>query len=409
MAFTFIFLYFAAKLQFYTLFYKTQKTMKKILTLCAAAVMAGSAAAQTVDESKFLDNWYVGVNVGASVKTTHTAWFKNLNPEAGVRVGKWFTPVYGVAAEADFYFRNRPYPNSGTFIRATNVNLLGTINATNLFLGYKGEPRVFEVIPVAGIGALHSFNAHGGKNVNTFRTKVGVDFAFNLGEKKAWQVYVEPSINWSLYNNYQPTDGMNFNINKSAMQLKVGVNYKFKGSNGSHNFTIAQVRDQSEIDGLNSQINSLRSNLNSKDSELAAAKQENANLKQALADCQKKTNEVKYVKPATATNLQPTVLFRQGKTTIDPAQYAPIELIANYMRKNKDAKVEIKGYASPEGSAEINARIAQQRADAVKNALINKYKISASRLKATGMGATDKLFEQVEFNRVATFNDMTKE
>ena len=44
----------------------------------------------------------------------------------------------------------------------------------------------------------------------------------------------------------------------------------------------------------------------------------------------------------------------------------------------------------------------------MKQALVKKYKISADRLKATGMGATDKLFEQVEFNRVATFNDMTK-
>lgn len=383
--------------------------MKRLFTVLSAAMVAGSMSAQTVNESKFFDNWYVGINASASVKTTGTAWMKNFNPGAGVRVGKWLTPTFGLAAEGDLFLRNRPYPVSGTFIRAAAINFFGTVNATNLFCGYKGEPRLFEVVPVAGIGVQHSFNAHGEKNVNAFRTKLGVDFTFNLGSEKAWQVYVEPSINWSLYNNYEPNPGMKFNINRSAAQLKVGVNYKFKNSNGSHNFTIAQVRDQAEIDGLNSQINSLRSELSAKDSEVANAKQENARLKQALAECNKKTNEVKYVKPATATNLQPTVLFRQGKTTIDPAQYAPIELIASYMRKNKDAKVEIKGYASPEGSAEINARIAQQRADAVKNALVNKYKIAASRLKATGMGATDKLFEQVEFNRVATFNDVNKD
>ena len=78
------------------------------------------------------------------------------------------------------------------------------------------------------------------------------------------------------------------------------------------------------------------------------------------------------------------------------------------MKNHKDAKVEIKGYASPEGSKEINEKISIARAEAVKQALVKKYKISADRLKATGMGATDKLFEQVEFNRVATFNDITK-
>ena len=114
------------------------------------------------------------------------------------------------------------------------------------------------------------------------------------------------------------------------------------------------------------------------------------------------------MKPATATNLQPTVLFRQGKSVIDPAQYAPIELIATYMKNNPSAKVEIKGYASPEGSAELNQKLSEKRAEVVKNALIKKYKIAANRLSAKGCGATDKLFEQVEFNRVATFNDTTK-
>lgn len=46
----------------------------------AAAVMAVSASAQTTQESKFFDNWYLGVNVGAATKTTHNAWFKNVNP-----------------------------------------------------------------------------------------------------------------------------------------------------------------------------------------------------------------------------------------------------------------------------------------------------------------------------------------
>lgn len=111
---------------------------------------------------------------------------------------------------------------------------------------------------------------------------------------------------------------------------------------------------------------------------------------------------------ATTTNLQPTVLFKQGKSTIAVDQYAPISLIANYMKNHKDAKVEIRGYASPEGNPELNQKLSQNRANAVKNALINKYGIAADRLSAIGMGATDKLFEEVEFNRVATFNDTKK-
>ena len=39
--------------------------------------------------------------------------------------------------------------------------------------------------------------------------------------------------------------------------------------------------------------------------------------------------------------------------------------------------------------------------------LVSKYKISADRLTAIGMGVTDKLFSEIDFNRVATFNDDT--
>ena len=57
----------------------------------------------------------------------------------------------------------------------------------------------------------------------------------------------------------------------------------------------------------------------------------------------------------------------------------------NDVCKNKypDSKVIIKGYASPEGSVEVNARIAAARAEAVKTILVNKYKINASRITET--------------------------
>ena len=101
-------------------------------------------------------------------------------------------------------------------------------------------------------------------------------------------------------------------------------------------------------------------------------------------------------------------MFRQGKSVVDKAQYAPIELIAQYMKNHADAKVEIKGYASPEGPADLNQKLSEERAAAVKDILVKKYKIAAGRLTTKGCGVTDKLFEQVEFNRVATFNDNSK-
>lgn len=372
--------------------------MKKLGLLFAAAAMAVSVNAQTVTESKTFDNFYIGINGGAQVKTTGESWMNNLNSNAGLRIGRWFTPVFGLAAEGNVYFNDHNMPQSKTLARYMNVGLIGTVNLSNWFAGYKGEPRLFEVVPVYGFGWGHTFGTD--VNYNVLTSKAGIDFTFNLGKAKAWQVYVEPSMNWSLNGNGY--EGVAYDINKSAFQLNAGIVYKFKNSNGSHNFTIAQLRDQNEIDGLNSQINSLRGDLNNKDAQLSAKDKQIKDLQNALDECNKKP---KYVKPATATNLQPTVLFRQGKAVVDKSQMPNIELIAQYMKNHQDAKVEIKGYASPEGNKDFNQALSQKRADAVKNVLVKKYKIAADRLTTKGMGATDKLFKQVEFNRVSTFND----
>ena len=375
--------------------------MKKLVLLFAAAAMAVSVSAQAVTESKTFDNFYIGINGGAQVKTTNEAWMKNLNSNAGLRIGRWFTPVFGLAAESNVYFNDHCshfMPQSKTIARYMNTSLIATVNFSNWFAGYKGEPRTFEFVPVFGFGWGHTFGTE--ENFNVLTSKAGIDFTFNLGSKKAWQIYVEPSMNWAL--NGYGYEGVAYDINKSAFQLNAGIVYKFKNSNGSHNFTIAQLRDQSEIDGLNSQINNLRNDLNNKDSQLSAKDKQIKDLQNALDECNKKP---KYVKPATATNLQPTVLFQQGKSNVEKSQMPNIELIAQYMKNHPEANIEIKGYASPEGPKELNQKLSEKRAEAVKNVLVKKYKIAADRLTTKGMGATDKLFKQVEFNRVSTFND----
>lgn len=378
--------------------------MKKLGLLFAAAAIAVSASAQTVKESKTFDNFYIGINGGVATAMKGHAWLKDLQPNAGLRIGRNFTPVFGLAVESNAYFKNTNGYTTGTLVNALNTSLLGTVNLSNWFGGY--EERTFELVALYGLGWGHTFG-HPSKlyKMDCLTSKAGLDFTFNLGSAKAWQLYIEPAVIWSLNGNgYQ---GVQYNINRAAFQLNAGLVYKFKNSHGTHNFVKAELRDQSEIDALNAQINSLRSDLNGKDSEIAAKDQQISDLQKALDECNSKPKTV-YVKPETATNLQPTVLFRQGKSVIDPAQYAPIELIASYMKNHPEAKVEIKGYASPEGSVEINQKLSEDRATAVKDALVKKYKISADRLSTKGMGATDKLFEQVEFNRVATFNDNSK-
>ncbi len=381
--------------------------MKKIAMFAAAAAIAVSANAQktTITAHEAMDNIYVGVNAGAATTVKGDDAFSKFAPTFGVRVGKNFTTVFGLAIDAQAYFNTE---KNCVLINNFDVNLLGTANLMNAFAGYKGEPRLFEISAVGGLGYTHRNGVFVSNGVDA---RVGLNFAFNLGQKKAWQVYIEPTMTWQLAEYYKFTEPIfdvqayKFDINNSKFGIKAGFNYKFKTSNGTHNFAIEQLRDQAEIDALNSQINGLRGENDGLKSQNAAKDAKIAELQKSLSDCQNKPAPVVEAKVA---NLQPSVVFAQGKSKVENSQLANIEMIAKYMKANKDAKVKISGYASPEGSKEINQKLSEARANNVKNVLVKKYKISADRIETEGLGATDKLFDQVEFNRVALFNDTTK-
>ena len=125
--------------------------MKRLFLVMAVAFMTASVSAQTVVESKTFDNFYIGLNGGFATKTTHNRWMKNLNSNLGLRVGRYFTPVFGLALESNLYFSNRPYgktntfpESTGTFVRGMNTSLLENVNMTNWYNGYPGERRDFE-------------------------------------------------------------------------------------------------------------------------------------------------------------------------------------------------------------------------------------------------------------------------
>ena len=67
--------------------------MKKLGLLFAAATLAVSASAQTVAESKTFDNIYIGINGGVATKTTGHKWLSDLNPNAGLRIGRYLTSL----------------------------------------------------------------------------------------------------------------------------------------------------------------------------------------------------------------------------------------------------------------------------------------------------------------------------
>lgn len=375
--------------------------MKKFLSVIAMGAIVLSANAQkSVQGSRFFDNWSIGLVGGGIVPTTHSDYIKDVRATYGVEVGKQITPVLGFGVQ---FLANNNTTASQTIFDQHNLSLLGKINFSNWFCGYNGTPRLFEVEGVLGLGWQHNYNHNAGKmgdcdDTNCMTGKAGFNFNFNVGEAKAWTVSIKPSIVYNL------TDAQKsypeFNVNKSAIEVLAGVTYHFKNhSNGKHYMTLVKAYDQAEVDGLNAKINDLRSQVNDKDSQIAKLGADNRDLQQQLNDCRNQKPAVQTVTKSTAS-LEQTVTFRQGKSVVDASQLPNVERVATFLKNHKNSTVDIKGYASPEGSAEINAKIAKARAEAVKTILVNKYKIAANRINAEGQGVGN-MFSEDDWNRVS--------
>lgn len=370
--------------------------MKKSIILFALALGAlTSANAQTVVEgAKIGDGWSVGINAGATTPLTHSPFFKSARPAFGVEVSKQMTPIVGMSILGMGYVNTT---HSKTAIDASDVSLLGRINLMNVFSTYPGEPRVFDIEAVAGVGWLHYYAAGNG-DVNSWSTRVGMNMNFNMGEEKAWTLSLKPAIVYDMQGEY-PQAKSRFNVNNACFELTAGVTYHFMCSNGKRYLSDVRVYNQAQIDDLNSEINVLRGQVNNRDYELSNAVQRVNGLQRELEDCRTKVVPVATV---VKTNRIPEsiITFRQNSSHVDASQLPNVERVASYMKKYPKTKVVIKGYASPEGTQAVNDRIANARAQAVKTILVSKYKISTSRITAEGQGVGD-MFTDPDWNRVS--------
>lgn len=322
--------------------------MKKILSMMVALVMAASMSAQTnyAGSSKFTDNWNISLQGG--VVTSFDNFFDGhtaCTPIVVLGLDKYVNPWLGFGLDA------RTAIGTGTVGHAHNphtafdaVNLSGLlkVNLANLLVGYKGHRYLFEPVAYTGLGwghtncslsdggdAAHYDHVYDARNYMTYRA--GMEFNFNLGEKRAWAIVVNPSVVWGNICNG------NLKQARGNFEVTAGLVYHFKTSNGTHAFASA------DIAGLNARI--------------AALEAENAALRNRPAEVKE------VVKKEVVTNaVEKTyvVLFELDSAELSEQATSILNGVA------KGTTVAIDAYASPEGKSDYNQALSQRRADAVK-------------------------------------------
>ena len=120
---------------------------------------------------------------------------------------------------------------------------------------------------------------------------------------------------------------------------------------------------------------------------------------------QPKPEPQRVVEPAPVKKVEPLrrdVFFTINSTQIVDQEMVKVDDIAKYLNDNANAKVEISGYADKgTGTAKINARLAEQRAEIVAKTLRDKYGISPDRISVKSYGDTVQPFAENDQNRVS--------
>lgn len=328
--------------------------MKRIFSLLVAMfMMFGMANAQTVENHGVFSNMYVGLNGGAihnSITNYDNFEFNTLDWNGALEIGKDITPITGISLEG--IYNNKVTTAKETELNRVDVFANAKFNLMNLFGGYNGRPRVFEIRTLTGIGWNHYLGEY--SNPNDLALQAGLEFDFNIGKNRNWYVTFTPAVQFNEINDGYK--GIAPAFKNGDLKANLGIVYRLGNGNGSHNFVIC---DKTYTDEQYADL---------------YAKYDEAMNRPAEVDTVvvEKTVEVEKIVEVSTNN---TVLtFAKNSSTITTTEMQRLDIFMANVDKNANIKV-IGSADTKTGSEAYNINLATARAEAVKTVLVkNGYK-----------------------------------
>ena len=378
--------------------------IKKIFMSCLllAGVMTASAQEQypktVYDHNPY---WYVQVQGGAQYTLGEIDFKDLISPNVQVALGRQFTPVFGARLAVNAWQSKAGLEAFGNTYKwkwnyvAPGIDL--TFNLSNLFCGFNPN-RIFNFSVFAGAGA----------NIGWDNKKADIE-AYG---RAAYPV-TTTTYGFAPENTQYAWDGT-----KVRMFGRAGIAADFRVS-------------ESVSLGLELNANTLSDRYNSKKAgnwdwyfnalagvKIDLGKRYTTRTIEAPKVPEKvieKVIERVVEKPAPTPMVEPTravaqkkeqfrrdVFFTIGRTNISKTEMTKVKEVADYLKANPNATVEVTGYADRgTGNPTINERLSKQRAQTVFNTLTRTYKINKDRIKVDYKGDTIQPFAKDIENRVA--------
>lgn len=96
--------------------------------------------------------------------------------------------------------------------------------------------------------------------------------------------------------------------------------------------------------------------------------------------------------------IAPTIYFTLSGSRIISEHNDSIKVIADFLKKHSNIQIEIGGHTDSRGSAKYNLKISENRAEFVKQELIQIFGIKPHRIESKGYGESDPIIldEQIQ-------------
>lgn len=363
--------------------------MKQLLLIALLLITGANVSAQKNDYSIWKDfgsNCYI--DAGGGIQTLFTpdwkelSFGKQLTPSFYLGVGKWINPFWGVHASVHGYsyngYRAAPIGDPEPFSPLNNVDLsyegafryylryMGVradiqFSLLNMIAGRERENRIYDLVPYLGFGYMHSFAYRGTTKENLLTGHLGLRNRFSVCR----QLDVNLDVVAQISDNYMHPVKWKY---ATSLALNVGVSYYF----GHRAFRKSVVNVPVEATRY------LVDTVYVREVEVPG--------KERIIE--------RVVSDRTDNLVMASIRFDLNGIKPLKGQETQIFEVARFLNSDPEASIIIEGYAdATSGSEKYNKKLGYQRAESIKQILVQKYNVNAKQITTEAIGANEQPYK----------------
>ena len=378
------------------------KIKKSILTCMLMLGFVSASAQETNPQDDFVFNphWYLQVQGGAQYTLGEVSFSDLLSPNAQVTLGYNFDEVFGARLAVNAwqskggsdYDKDGKYSWKWKYVAPT-VDL--TVNLSNLFCGFNAQ-RFFNFSVFAGLGANIGWDNKKNDIIAAAQANYPLTYASEGTTQNAAYVWDGTKVRMfgraGVAADFRVSDAVSLGIEVNANTLSDHYNSKKAGNWDWYFNALAGVK-------INlGKTYSTRTIEAPKVPEKVIEKVIERVVEKPVPQVVEPTRSVAEKKE---DKFRRDVFFMIRGTQVSKAEQSKVKEVAEYLKANPNATVEVTGYADRgTGNPTINRNLSQRRAQAVFNMLTRTYGIKKDRIKVDFKGDTVQPFAKDVDNRV---------